>query len=116
MSDRGLLLALQRLHDDPGFVDTVAQNPEETLALYDLSDDERQALTQAAVNCDGKTLEAMAERLGMDWTANHIPGAGALGGDETGVDSQTKPRLGLHIGDPTGSSRETDLSQRHPIA
>lgn len=116
MSDRGLLLALQRLHDDPGFVDMVAQDPDQTLGLYDMSDEERQALAQAVVNGDGKTIDQMAERLGMDWTADHIPGAGAIDGDDVGANSQTSPRLGLHIGDPTGASNETDLAQHRPLS
>ena len=114
MSDRGLLLALQRLHDDPGFVDLVAQNPQETLGLYDMSDEERQALSQAVINKDGKTIDKMAENLGMDWTADHIPGAGALADDDINIESQTAPRGGE--GGFSVSSGGSDLSDRPPVA
>ena len=96
MSDRGLLLALQRLHDDPGFVDMVAENPDQTLGLYDLSDDERNALSQAATNKDDSALRSMAGRLGMDWTADHIVGAGALGEHETSSELEADPVKGVH--------------------
>ncbi len=115
MSDRGLLLALQRLHDDPGFVDLVAQDPHATLGLYDMSDDERQALSQAVINRDGKIIDKMAENLGMDWTADHIPGAGALADDDE-ID------LDAHPGSPgdkqsgfSVSTPESDISQRPPF-
>jgi hypothetical protein len=114
MSDRGLLLALQRLHDDPGFVDLVAQNPNGTLGLYDMTDEERQALAEAVVKQDGRTIDKMAENLGMDWTADHIPGAGALADEEVSIESQRKVQ-----GDRTGfsvSGQDSDLSQRKPIA
>jgi hypothetical protein len=114
MSDRGLLLALQRLHDDPGFVDLVAQNPGETLGLYDMSDEERQALSQAVINRDGKTIDLMAENLGMDWTADHIPGAGALSDDDVSIEAQRTAQ-----GDRSSfsvSGQDVDLSQRKPLA
>lgn len=114
MSDRGLLLALQRLHDDPGFVDLVAQNPQETLGLYDMSDEERQALSQAVINKDGKTIDKMAENLGMDWTADHIPGAGALADDDVSIESQRTQRADQ--GGFSVSSGGSDLSDRPPVA
>jgi hypothetical protein len=114
MSDRGLMLALQRLHDDPGFVDLVAQDPQATLGLYDMSDEERQALSQAVINRDGKTIDKMAENLGMDWTADHIPGAGALADDEVVTESQTTARGGQ--GGFSVSSGGSDLSDRPPVA
>ena len=114
MSDRGLLLALQRLHDDPGFVDLVAQDPQATLGLYDMSDEERQALSQAVLRRDRKAIDKMAENLGMDWTADHIPGAGALADDDVNIDSQTAPRGGE--GGFSVSSGGSDLSDRPPVA
>jgi hypothetical protein len=78
MSERGLLLALQRLHDDPGFVDLVSADPQNTLGIYDLDETECQTLIQAVTNRDDATLREMASKVGIDWTADHISGAGAL--------------------------------------
>jgi hypothetical protein len=50
----------------------------------------------------------------MDWTADHIPGAGALADDEVVTESQTTAR-----GGPGGfsvSSGGSDLSDRPPVA
>jgi len=88
MSERGLFLALQRLHDDPGFVNLVATDPQNTLGIYDLDENECQALIQAATNRDENTLRAMAEKLGIDWTADHIGGTGALSSSEVSLEGQ----------------------------
>ena len=102
MSERGLLLALQRLHDDPGFVDLAATDPQNTLGIYDLDETERQALVQAVTNRDENTLRAMASKVGIDWTSEHIGGAGALH-DEDKI--ERSPTAGLaakaHASEPS---------------
>jgi hypothetical protein len=91
MSERGLLLALQRIHDDPGFTDRVAEDPEGTLGLYDLDQEECDALISAVTNRDSATIRRMASQAGIDWTAGHIGGAGALDQQEVSVE-ETKSR------------------------
>jgi hypothetical protein len=93
MSERGLLLALQRLHDDPGFVNLVAADPQNTLGIYDLDEDECQVLIQAVTNKDEATLKNMASKVGIDWTSDHISGAGAL--DDTEGSIGRASRTGL---------------------
>ncbi len=83
MSERGLLLALQRLHDDPGFANLVAADPQSTLGIYDLDEEECNALIQAVTNKDDATLHNMASKVGIDWTSDHISGAGALDDTDT---------------------------------
>jgi len=56
----------------------------------------------------------MAENLGMDWTADHIPGAGALADDDVNIESQTTVRGGQ--GSFSVSSGGSDLSDRPPVA
>lgn len=97
MSERGLLLALQRLHDDPGFVNLVAADPQSTLGIYDLDEEECQALIQATTNKDEDTLRNMASKVGIDWTADHISGAGAI--DPTAEDFEGKSVSTFHGGD-----------------
>jgi hypothetical protein len=94
MSERGLLLALQRLHDDPGFVNLVAADPQNTLGIYDLDEEERNALIQAATNKDEATLKNMASKVGIDWTSDHIKGAGAIDDTEDSVDRASRTGLG----------------------
>ncbi len=92
MSERGMILALQRIHDDPGFTDRVGEDPEGTLGLYDLSEDECNNLIGAVKNKDGATIRRMASEAGIDWKAGHI-GVGAVdeqedsarGGDAKGM-------------------------------
>jgi hypothetical protein len=86
MSERGLLLALQRIHDDPGFTDRVDTDPEGTLGLYDLDQQECDTLIAAVKNDDHAAIRQMAERVGVDWTADHIGGIGALSHEETSID------------------------------
>src|SRR5438477_1940744 len=74
MSQRGLILALQRFHDDPGFADLVAQDPQSTLGIYDLDDNERQAL----MNMDETQMRQLAESVGLDWSADQVSGVGTL--------------------------------------
>jgi hypothetical protein len=77
MSQRGLLLALQRLHDDPGFIDRVAQDPNAALGVYDLGEAERRAIAVAASARDNRALQSLAQQAGLDWTSTHISGLGA---------------------------------------
>jgi hypothetical protein len=86
MSQRGLILALQRIHDDPGFVDLVSQDPQSTLGIYDLDETEYQALTQAITNRDGATIRRMAGDVGINWTAAQLYGVGALPDEEASIE------------------------------
>src|SRR4051812_38294659 len=106
MSERGLLLALQRLHDDPGFVDLVSADPQHTLGIYDLDETECQALIQATTNRDEDTLRNMASKLGIDWTADHISGAGAI--DPSAEDYEGKPVSSFRGGDINVSAFGSD--------
>ncbi|HEX9990816.1 MAG TPA: hypothetical protein VGE45_20350 [Chloroflexia bacterium] len=96
MSERGLVLALQRLHDDPGFVDLVAQDPQSTLGIYDLEQEECDTLIQAVQTRDGTAIRQMASKVGVDWTSDHIQGVGALGDQEVSIDSQAGPGIESH--------------------
>lgn len=98
MSQRGLTLALQRLHDDPGFIDLVAQDSQSTLGIYDLDETECNTLIEAVNKRDGRTIRKMAEGVGIDWTADHIQGAGAL--DDTEVSTEASAKPGIHTNAP----------------
>jgi len=106
MSERGLLLALQRLHDDPGFVDLVSADPQNTLGIYDLDETECQALIQAATNRDEDTLRDMASKVGIDWTSDHISGAGAI--EPMADDFEGAPVSTFHQGDINVSAFGSD--------
>jgi hypothetical protein len=99
MSERGLLLALQRIHDDPGFTDRVDTDPEGTIGLYDLDQQECDTLIAAVKNDDHAAIRQMAERVGVDWTADHIGGIGALSPEETGIDGTRSEGPGALPGD-----------------
>jgi len=77
MSTRGLALVIQRLHDDPGFSDTVAADPKGTLGIYDLDDEQRQVFTDACVTHDDTALHEMATKAGLQWHQGHFHGVGA---------------------------------------
>jgi hypothetical protein len=77
MSERGLALVIQRLHDDPGFADKVADDPQGTLGLYDLDDEQRQVLTNTCVTRDDTGLHDMAVKAGLQWHKGHFHGVGA---------------------------------------
>ncbi|MEO8287641.1 MAG: hypothetical protein ABI670_14530 [Chloroflexota bacterium] len=91
MSERGLVLALQRLHDDPGFVDLVSRDPDSTLGIYDLDEAECKVLIEAVTKKDDATLREMANKVGVDWAADHIQGVGALSSSE--VQLEGGPRV-----------------------
>lgn len=93
MSERGLLLALQRIHDDPGFTDRVAEDPEATLGIYDLEESECQELIQAVTKRDAMAIRGLASKAGIDWTANHIAGIGALDESEVSTEGEVKPGI-----------------------
>lgn len=93
MSERGMVLALQRIHDDPGFTDRVAEDPEGTLGLYDLDETECNTLINAVKNDDHDTIRRMASSVGIDWTADHIGGIGALGEQEVSIESTQTRRV-----------------------
>src|SRR4051812_13210981 len=77
MSERGMILALQRIHDDPGFTDRVAEDPENTLGLYDLADEECNTLIQAIKPRAGENIRGVASGVGIDGPADHMGGGGA---------------------------------------
>jgi hypothetical protein len=107
MSQRGLALALQRLHDDPGFGDMVQQDPQNTLGIYDLDDTERQSLEQAIRNDDLNIIQQLAASCGMDWKSQHVHGVGALSDEEISTEGAAKPGIDVHIspGDVGGPLR-----------
>ncbi len=112
MSDRGMKLALQRLHDDPGFSDMVCSDPEATLGNYDLDDEDRELLANACKSNDQGKLTEMARNLDIDWKAQHLAGVGALGDDEVSIEHQPHPTP--HGPDhfyPAGKSMESSLTQ-----
>ena len=113
MSDRGLLLALQRLHDDPGFMTLIEQDPDGTLALYDMDDQERQEVAQAVINDDDAAILELARKVGIDWKADHIGGIGAL--DDNEVSTEMAPKLGVHgVNAMTGSGYDTANKPPNP--
>ena len=93
MSERGMILALQRLHDDPGFMDMVAQDTQSTLGIYDLDEAECAALTSAVTNRDNETLRSMAKQVGIDWTSDHVTGVGALDEREVSTEHSRGPGI-----------------------
>lgn len=93
MSERGMILALQRIHDDPGFTDRVSEDPQNTLGIYDLDESECDTLINAVKNRDGATIRRMASNVGIDWTADHIAGPGAL--DEKDVSTEGAVNTGI---------------------
>jgi hypothetical protein len=105
MSERGLLLALQRLHDDPGFIDMVCSDPEHTLGLYDLDESDRSMLSNACQKKDTGALTQLARSYGIEWEADHVQGVGALDDSEVSIEHQ-------HIPKPTPGV----LSHTSPVA
>src|SRR5438477_13017975 len=91
MSQRGLILALQRFHDDPGFKERVAQDPESTLGIYDLDENERQQL----VNMDEEAMNRLAASVGLNWGAGKVSGVGAL--DESEVSTEAASKSGISV-------------------
>jgi hypothetical protein len=91
MSQRGLILALQRFHDDPGFKELVAQDPESTLGIYDLDENERQQL----MSMDEAAMHRFAIGLGLNWGAGPVGGVGAL--DESEVSTEASPKPGVSV-------------------
>jgi len=85
MSERGLALVIQRLHDDPGFVDKVADDPQGTLGLYDLDDKERQVVANSCITRDDTALHELAAKAGLQWHKGHFHGVGALPDEESGT-------------------------------
>ena len=92
MSQRGLLLALQRFHDDPGFIDLVNQDTQSTLGIYDLDENECALLTEAARTHDEAALREMAQAAGIDWQSDHLSGVGALDESEVSTEALAKKR------------------------
>lgn len=93
MSERGLILALQRIHDDPGFTDRVAEDPNSTLGIYDLDEEECNSLVDAVKKRDAMAIRGLATKAGIDWTAGHIGGIGALDESEVSIESTRKPGI-----------------------
>jgi hypothetical protein len=84
MSARGLALVIQRLHDDPGFADKVADDPQGTLGLYDLDDNERETVADTCITHDDTALHALADKAGLQWHEAHFHGVGAPPDEDTG--------------------------------
>jgi hypothetical protein len=93
MSERGMILALQRIHDDPGFTDRVNEDPQNTLGIYDLDQEECDRLINAVTNRDNRAIRQMASGVGIDWRADHIGGVGAL--DEQEVSTEGAVNTGI---------------------
>ena len=91
MSQRGLILALQRFHDDPGFKDLVAQDPEATLGIYDLDENERQQL----MSMDEAAMNRFAAGMGLSWGGGPVSGVGALDESEVSTESSGKPGVSV---------------------
>jgi hypothetical protein len=91
MSQRGLILALQRFHDDPGFKDLVAQDPQSTLGIYDLDDNERQQL----MSMDDEAMHRLAAAAGLSWGTGTLGGVGALDDSEVSTETATKPGISV---------------------
>jgi len=85
MSARGLALVIQRLHDDPGFADKVAADPQGVLSLYDLDDQERQVFANTCITGDDTALHEMATKAGLQWHQGHFHGVGAPPDEEPGA-------------------------------
>src|SRR5829696_6968884 len=113
MSQRGLILALQRIHDDPGFVDLVSQDPQSTLGIYDLDETEYQALTQAVTNRDGATIRRMADQAGINWTAAQLYGVGALPDDAVSVEAT--PSTGIRGPDNLSTGGHGGITSDQPV-
>lgn len=88
MSERGLTLALQRLHDDPGFADAVCSDPEHTLGIYDLDENDRDLLSNACQSKNQGELSQLARNYGIDWQSDHVAGLGALDEQEVSLGKQ----------------------------
>lgn len=93
MSERGLTLAIQRLHDDPGFTELVRQDPQHTLGIYDLDENEHQAVLGAIMNRDTEAMKRLAATVGIDWTSQHLHGLGALDDSEVSTERAAKPGI-----------------------
>src|SRR3712207_5881344 len=83
-----MLLALQRLHDDPGFMGRICEDPENTLGIYDIDDAERGQLLNACQNNDTAAIAQIARGYGMNWQAEQIAGIGALADDEVSIEGR----------------------------
>ncbi|MFL5732420.1 MAG: hypothetical protein ACJ78Q_04395 [Chloroflexia bacterium] len=99
MSQRGLVLALQRFHDDPGFKERVAQDPQSTLGIYDLEDDERQQL----MNMDDAEMHELAASVGLNWGPGPTGGVGALDDDDESTGGPRKTHISVSRDQPTES-------------
>ena len=101
MSERGMLLALQRLHDDPGFMGRICGDPSGTLGIYDIDDEEREKLIDACRNGDEGIIAQIARSYGVDWKAEHVAGIGAL--DENEISLEQQGKLGIEGGISPGA-------------
>lgn len=114
MSERGLVLALQRIHDDPGFIKMILDEPDNILSLYDLSSTERQSLLEAVLGEDAEAIRQLALQAGLDWAADRIEGPGAL---PSGSSEQDAGIIGVAVGeDARGSglvTRKKRVRRRH---
>lgn len=120
MSERGLILALQRFHDDPGFFDMVKRDPENTLRIYDLDEEQCDALLDAVIHNKHEDITELANEVGMDWNAPRVSGVGALSDDDLiGRPNATGTTGAPGIGDSAGfihtPAEGSDPSARQPF-
>lgn len=119
MSERGLILALQRFHDDPGFYELVKRDPQNTLGIYDLDEEQCDALIDAVVHDKHEDITQLAHEVGMNWQAPRVSGVGALPDDDIAMEAPTTPAAGTpgpggtQAYDP-GAAGSTDTSARAP--
>lgn len=114
MSERGLVLALQRIHDDPGFTNMILDKPDNILSLYDLSSTESQSLLDAVLGKGNEAIRQLALQAGLDWTAERIQAPGALPSTPCEQDAGS---IGVTVGVADGSSgvvtRKKRVRRRH---
>ena len=71
--------------------DLVAQDPEATLGIYDLDENERQQL----MSMDEAAMNRFAIGLGLNWGAGPVSGVGALDDSEVSTESSGKPGVSV---------------------
>ena len=110
MSERGMILALQRIHDDPGFTERVAQDPEGTLGIYDLDETECNTLINAVKSNDTSAIQQMATTVGIDWHGGVITGVGALSDNEVSMEASPPPTGAMAPSGVTETAPGSDTS------
>jgi hypothetical protein len=60
----------------------VKQDPENTLRLYDLDEEQCDALLDAVIHDKHEDITQLASEVGMNWDAPRVSGLGALSDDD----------------------------------